>query len=60
MQSEMAKALQAPFAPLTDLARRNMELWEQLQAATRSAFGIPPGAAGKPAGDPPGEGNQEQ
>ena len=41
MQSEMAKALQAPFAPLTELARKNMELWEQMQAATRSAFGSP-------------------
>jgi polyhydroxyalkanoate synthesis repressor PhaR len=38
MQSEMAKALQAPFAPLTELARKNMELWEQMQAATREAF----------------------
>ena len=38
MQSEMAKALQAPFAPLTELARQNMEMWEQMQAATRSAF----------------------
>jgi polyhydroxyalkanoate synthesis repressor PhaR len=35
MQSEMAKALQAPFAPLTELARQNMEIW---QSATRSAF----------------------
>jgi polyhydroxyalkanoate synthesis repressor PhaR len=39
VQSEMAKALQAPFGPFTDLARKNMELWEQMQAATRSAFG---------------------
>jgi hypothetical protein len=39
MQSEMTKALQAtPFAPLTDLARKNMELWEQMQRATRDAF----------------------
>src|ERR1039457_7693350 len=38
MQSEMAKALQTPFAPLTELARKNMELWEQMQAATRDAF----------------------
>jgi polyhydroxyalkanoate synthesis regulator protein len=36
MQSEMAKALQSPFAPLTELARKNMEMWE---AATRKAFG---------------------
>jgi polyhydroxyalkanoate synthesis repressor PhaR len=35
MQSEMAKALQSPFAPLTELARQNMEMWE---SATRSAF----------------------
>ena len=38
MQSEMAKALQTPFAPLTELARKNMELWDQMQAATREAF----------------------
>jgi len=38
MQSEMLKALQTPFAPLTDLARSNMELWEKMQAATRDAF----------------------
>jgi len=38
MQSEMAKALQAPFAPLTELARHNMEMWEQMQSATRNAF----------------------
>src|ERR1700686_12212 len=39
MQSEMAKALQTPFAPLTELVRKNMEAWEQMQAATRDAFG---------------------
>ena len=38
MQSEMAKALQTPFAPLTELARKNMEVWEQMQAASRDAF----------------------
>jgi polyhydroxyalkanoate synthesis repressor PhaR len=39
MQTEMTKALQAtPFAPLTELARKNMELWEQMQRATRDAF----------------------
>jgi polyhydroxyalkanoate synthesis repressor PhaR len=39
MQSEMVKALQAPFAPLADLARQNMEIWATLQAATRNALG---------------------
>jgi polyhydroxyalkanoate synthesis repressor PhaR len=38
MQSEMVKALQTPFAPLSDLARTNLELWEKMQAATRDAF----------------------
>jgi polyhydroxyalkanoate synthesis repressor PhaR len=50
MQVEMAKALQAPFAPLTDLARKNMELWEQMQAATRNAFMGNSAAASKAAG----------
>lgn len=38
MQAEMAKTLQAPFAPLTDLARRNLEIWEHMQTAAREAF----------------------
>jgi len=38
MQSEMLKALQTPFAPLTDLARSNMELWDKMQSAARAAF----------------------
>jgi polyhydroxyalkanoate synthesis repressor PhaR len=44
VQSEMAKALQSPFGPITELARKNMEMWEQMQAATRSAFGVPTAA----------------
>jgi polyhydroxyalkanoate synthesis repressor PhaR len=47
MQLEMSKALQTPFAPLTELARSNMELWEKMQAATRDAFmGNMPSAPG--------------
>jgi polyhydroxyalkanoate synthesis repressor PhaR len=38
MQSEMAKALQTPFAPLTELARKNFDLWAQMQAAASSAM----------------------
>jgi hypothetical protein len=38
MQSEMAKALQTPFAPLTEMARKNFEMWEQVQAAARDAM----------------------
>jgi polyhydroxyalkanoate synthesis repressor PhaR len=54
MQSEMAKALQTPFAPLADLVRKNMEVWEQMQAATREAFGVRAGpGAGKTPGDEP-------
>jgi hypothetical protein len=38
MQSELAKAWQAPLAPLNELAKKNMELWEQMQAAGRDLF----------------------
>src|SRR5580693_9047917 len=38
VQAEMAKALQTPFAPLTELARKNVEMWEQVQTATRNVF----------------------
>ena len=38
MHSELAKALQTPLVPLTELARKNMEMWDQMQAATRDAF----------------------
>lgn len=48
MQSEMAKALQTPFAPLAEITRKNMEMWEQMQEATRSAFRGAPGAAPPP------------
>lgn len=57
MQSELAKALQTPFAPLTELARKNMEIWEQMQAATRSAFGGL--AAERPGAAPNEEGKHE-
>ena len=49
MQSEMARALQAPFAPFTELARKNFEMWEQMQAATRDAFGVRSGETSEPA-----------
>lgn len=38
LQSEMAKAFQSPLSPLAELARKNLELWEQMQASTRAAF----------------------
>jgi polyhydroxyalkanoate synthesis regulator protein len=38
MQSEMAKVLQTPMAPLAELARQNMELWAKMQASMMSAF----------------------
>src|SRR5471030_1353348 len=49
MQSEMAKALQTPFAPLTELARKSLEVWEQMQAATRAAMA--PRESAQPKGD---------
>ena len=38
--------------PLTELARKNMELWEQMQAATRDAFMRPRARAAPNAADP--------
>jgi hypothetical protein len=53
---EMTKALQTPFAPLTELARTNMELWEKMQAATRDAFMGNMSAASSPS--PPSDGQK--
>jgi polyhydroxyalkanoate synthesis repressor PhaR len=47
LQAEMAKALQSPFAPLAEMARKNFEIWSQVQAATREAFTKGAGATTK-------------
>jgi len=60
IQSEMAKALQTPFAPLTELARKNLELWERMQAATRDAFMGRPEAAPAAASTPSDQDEGEQ
>jgi len=54
MQAEMAKALETPFAPVAELARRNMELWMQMQAsmfsaATPASTQAPPAPSPEPA-----------
>jgi len=51
MQSEMLKALQTPFAPLTDLARTNLEMWEKMQSAARAAFTASGAAAPEPSSE---------
>lgn len=51
MQAEMAKALETPFAPVAELARRNMELWMQMQASMFSA--ATPSATPSPPAPPP-------
>ena len=38
MQSELAKVWQAPLAPFNELAKKNLEIWEQMQAASRDLF----------------------
>jgi len=38
MQTEMAKVLETPLAPMADMARQNMELWAKLQASMLSTF----------------------
>ena len=48
MQTEMAKALETPMAPIAEMARQNMEMWSKMQASMLSAFGS---QAGPPAAD---------
>src|ERR1700733_14663052 len=57
MQSEMAKALQAPFAPLADLTRKNMELWNHAFDAESSA---PTGSGSSKPGRPGGRGKKKK
>jgi polyhydroxyalkanoate synthesis repressor PhaR len=38
VQTEMAKALETPLAPLSEFARQNMELWTRMQASMLAAF----------------------
>jgi polyhydroxyalkanoate synthesis regulator protein len=41
LQAQMAKALEAPMAPIADLARQNMALLSTMQSSVLSAFGVP-------------------
>ena len=54
MQTEMAKALGSPLAPLADFARQNFELWAKMQASVLSAVNPkpPPQRAGPAAAEP--------
>jgi hypothetical protein len=48
----MAKALEAPMAPIADLARQNMALLSTMQSSVMSAFGVPqPDEAAKTSSD---------
>ncbi|MEO7774798.1 MAG: polyhydroxyalkanoate synthesis repressor PhaR [Steroidobacteraceae bacterium] len=38
IQREMARTFATPLAPLGSLAAKNMEIWTQMQAATRNMF----------------------
>jgi polyhydroxyalkanoate synthesis repressor PhaR len=45
VQAEMAKALESPLAPLSELARQNMEIWTRMQASMLAAFNQGAGGA---------------
>jgi len=54
VQEQMAKAMEAPLAPLAELTRQNMEMWSRMQAQMLAALNphvSPPGAAAAP--EPP-------
>jgi polyhydroxyalkanoate synthesis repressor PhaR len=49
VQAEMAKAMEAPLAPLAELTRQNMEMWARMQAQLLAALTPQrPGAASTP------------
>ena len=57
MQTEMAKVLETPMAPLAEMTRQNMEMWAKMQASMLSAFSPGQTAADtdKPSAPPPGK-----
>src|ERR1700752_724521 len=58
MQTEMAKVLETPMAPLAEMTRQNMEMWAKMQASMLSAFSTgatAPPDSGKPATPSPGK-----
>ena len=44
VQAQMAKAMEAPLAPLAELTRQNMEMWSRMQAQMLAALNPRPGA----------------
>ena len=44
VQAQMAKAMEAPLAPLAELTRQNMEMWSRMQAQMLAALNPQPGA----------------
>jgi polyhydroxyalkanoate synthesis repressor PhaR len=59
LQAQMAKALEAPMAPIADLARQNMALLSTMQSSVLSAFGMPkPDEAAKSDSDSSDEKNK--
>jgi polyhydroxyalkanoate synthesis repressor PhaR len=58
VQAEVAKAMEAPLAPLAELTRQNMEMWARMQAQLLGAL-TPKGpggtgSAGNTGSEPPG------
>lgn len=45
VQAQMAKAMEAPLAPLAELTRQNMEMWSRMQASVLAALNPQAGAA---------------
>jgi len=45
VQAQMAKAMEAPLAPIAELTRQNMEMWSRMQAQMLAALNPQAGAA---------------
>jgi polyhydroxyalkanoate synthesis repressor PhaR len=58
VQEQMAKAMETPLAPLAELTRHNMEMWNRMQAQLLAALNprpTPPTDAEPPAASPPAD-----
>jgi polyhydroxyalkanoate synthesis regulator protein len=53
VQAQMAKAMEAPLAPLAELTRQNMEMWSRMQASVLAALNPQGGETRTDSTEPP-------
>ena len=53
VQAQMAKAMEAPLAPLAELTRQNMDMWNRMQSQMLAALKTQPNPDANPSADAP-------